>query len=229
MSSAIMDLLKSIPFYGTLSEEDVAHLAEIALVRHWQKGEALFCEGDPSDHIFAIASGRVKVVKALPSGKEVILEIFGPGDPVGAVVAYEGRPYPATAFATEPTVCVLVRRAPFLTLLESRPSLLRGFLVGLTQRIVEFARRIPEVAGGRVEARLAHLFLKLADRMGKVSGRETFIPMPLSRQDLADLAGTTLETAIRIMSRWSKERTLLTEREGFRLLDREALDEIVSR
>ncbi len=229
MSSAIMDLLRSIPFYGTLSEEDVAHLAEIALVRHWQKGETIFCEGDPSDHIFAIASGRVKVVKALPSGKEVILEIFGPGDPVGAVVAYEGRPYPATAIATEPTACVLVRRAPFFALLEGRPSLLRGFLVGLTQRIVELARRIPEVAGGRVEARLAHLFLKLTDRMGQVSGRETFIPMPLSRQDLADLSGTTLETAIRIMSRWSKKRTLLTEREGFRLLDREALEEIVSR
>ena len=229
MQAAVGALLRSIPFYGTLSEEDVAHLSEIASVREWQKGDTLFSEGDPSDHIFTVASGRVKVVKALPSGKEVILEIFGPGDPVGAVVAYEGRPYPATAVATEPTCCILVRRAPFFSLLEHRPSLLRGFLAGLTQRIVELTRRIPEVAGGRVEARLAHLFLKLADRMGRSDAREVFIPIPLSRQDLADMAGTTLETAIRIMSRWSKEKTLLTERNGFRLLDRRAIEEVIAR
>ena len=84
----------------------------------------------------------------LASGKEVILEIFGPGDPVGAVVAYEGRPYPATAIAIEPTACLLVRRAAFFALLERHPTLVRSFILGLTHRIVELTRRIPEVAGG---------------------------------------------------------------------------------
>ncbi len=198
----------------------------VSAVRSYDKAETLFTEGDPSDFLYTILAGRVKVVKMLPSGKEVILEIFGPGDPVGAVVAYTGRPYPATAVAQEPTRCLLVRRGPFFGLLESHPSLVRGYLLGLTQRIVELTRRIPEVAGGRVETRFAHLFLKLADKMGRSSAEGTTIPMPLSRQDLADLTGTTVETAIRVMSRWGKDGLVRTDKDGFVLLDRPALEKL---
>src|SRR4029078_2814670 len=143
--------------------------------------------------------------------------------PVGAVVAYEGRPYPASAIALERTSCLLVRRGPFFSLLDGHPTLVRGFLLGLPQRIVELTRRIPEVAGSRVETRFAHLFLKLADKMGRAGGEGTASPMALSRQDLADLTGTTIETCIRIMSRWGKEGLVRTDTEGFVLLDRGAL------
>jgi len=171
-----------------------------------------------------IASGRVKVVKTVPSGKEIILEIFGPGDPVGAVVAYEGKPYPASAVAIEHSECILVRRNEFFDLFERHPSLARGFLTGMAQRIVELTRRIPEVAGGRVETRFAHLFLKLAARMGQPQPGGRFVPMPLSRQELADLTGTTIETCIRIMSRWGKEGIVTTERDGFLVKDLATLE-----
>jgi CRP/FNR family transcriptional regulator len=193
-------------------------------VRSFDKGATVFSDGDPADFLYTILNGRVKVVKLLPTGKEVILEIFGAGDPVGAVVAYEGRPYPASAVALEPASLLLVRRAPFFALLETHPALARGFMLGLTQRIVELTRRIPEVAGGRVETRFAHLFLKLADKMGRPGAEGIEIPMTLSRQDLADLTGTTMETSIRIMSRWSKERLVRTDRNGFVVLDRVALE-----
>jgi CRP/FNR family transcriptional regulator, nitrogen oxide reductase regulator len=207
--------------------DDRARLAEVSVVRSYDKGAALFAEGDPSDFLYTILSGRAKVVKSIPSGKEVILEIFGPGDPIGAVVAYEGRPYPASAIALETTSCLLVRRAPFFALLERHPTLVRGFILGLTQRIAELTKRIPEMAGGRVETRFAHLFLKLADKMGRPGAEGTFIPMALNRQELADLTGTTIETCIRIMSRWGKEGTVRTEKEGFLLHDRSALEKLV--
>jgi MoaA/NifB/PqqE/SkfB family radical SAM enzyme len=85
-------------------------------------------------------------------------------------------------------------------------------------------RRIPEVAGARVETRFAHLFLKLADRIGRPRGGAVFIPMVLTRQELADLTGTTIETCIRLMSRWGKEGVIETEKDGFVLADRAALE-----
>jgi len=228
VGSGADEAIRSAAIFRALPADDRTRLAEVSLVRSYEKGEPLFREGDASDFLYTVLSGRVKVVKSMASGKEVILEMFGPGDPVGAVVAYEGRPYPATAIALETTSCLLVRRGPFFALLERHPTLVRGFLLGLTQRIVELTRRIPEVAGSRVETRFAHLFLKLADKMGRPGRDGITIPVALSRQDLADLTGTTIETCIRIMSRWHKEGTLRTEKEGFVLVDRPAVEKLAT-
>jgi CRP-like cAMP-binding protein len=221
---AVTEALRSASLYRGLSEDDRRRLVDVSLVRSWDKGETIFEEGSAPDFIATVLAGRVKVVKQQPSGKEVILEIFGPGDPVGAVVAYEGRPYPASAIALERTTCLLVKRGPFFGLLEQHPTLVRGLLSAFTRRIVELAQRIPEVAGARVETRFAHLFLKLADRVGRPRGHAVFIPMVLSRQELADLTGTTIETCIRLMSRWGKEAILETEKDGFVLANRAALE-----
>jgi CRP/FNR family transcriptional regulator len=226
--STVVEALRTAPLYRGLAEEDRRRLAEVALVKSWDRGETIFSEGDPSDYLVTVLTGRAKVVKLQPSGKEVILEIFGPGDPVGAVVVYEGRPFPASAIALERTTCLLVRRGPLFALLDQHPSLVRGLLATFTRRIAELAQRIPEVAGARVEQRFAHLFLKLADRMGRPAEEGgVLIPLALSRQELADLTGTTIETCIRLMSRWSKEGVVETEKDGFRLRDRSALEELI--
>jgi CRP/FNR family transcriptional regulator len=167
----------------------------------------------------------VKVVKMLPSGKEVILEVFGAGEPLGAVAVYEGRPFPASAIAMEETACILIARATFFALLERHPTLVRGILTGLTLRLIELTKRLAELSGGRVEARFARLFLKLSQEVGRPGddgGR--FIALPLSRQELADMTGTTIETCIRIMSRWGKDDIVRTEKEGFTVLDQPALE-----
>ncbi len=222
----VLEALRSATLYRGLSEPDRQRIAEVSLVRSWDKGETIFSEGDPSDFLLTVLSGRVKVVKRQSSGKEVILEIFGPGDPVGAVVAYEGRPFPASAVAIDRATCLLVRRGPLFGLLEKHPSLVRGLLSTFTRRIVELAQRIPEVAGARVETRFAHLFLKLADRMERPRDGAAFVPIALTRQELADLTGTTIETCIRVMSRWGREGVIETEKDGFLLRNRAVLESL---
>ena len=94
--------------------------------------------------------------------------------------------------------------------------------------MIELGRRLSEITGSRVEARFAQIFLKLVDRLGQRRETAIFVPLPLSRQDLADLAGTTIETSIRIMSRWGKEGVVLTESGGFVVRDRETLEQLGS-
>ncbi len=140
------------------------------------------------------------------------------------MAVYESRPYPASAVALEPTTCLLISRQAFFTLLESHPTMVRGLLTGLTHRLVELTNRLAELSGGRIEARLARFFLKLATDMGQARSEGTFIPLALSRRELADMIGTTIETAIRIMSRWGKDNLVRTEKDGFVVIDRAALE-----
>lgn len=220
------DILRRTTIFRGLSAEDRQRLAAVAAVRTFDRGDCLFREGDASDLLYTLISGRVKVFKTTPHGTEVILEIFGSGDPVGAVAVYESRPYPASATALEPTMCLVMPQPAFLSLLENHPSMVRGLLTGLTHRLVELTNRLAELSTGRIDARLARFFLKLADNIGRPAAGGTFIPLALSRQELADMIGTTIETSIRIMSRWSKQGLVRTEADGFLLVDRTALETI---
>lgn len=224
MAARIDDVLRLSGVFRRLQPDDRQRLAAVASLRDFDKGALLFSEGDDSDFMYTVASGRVKVFKTTARGTDVILELFGPGDPVGAVAVYESRRYPATAVALEPTTCMLVPRQAFFRLLEQHPSLVRGLLVGLTHRLVELTNRLAELSGGRIEARLARFFLKLAADVGQTRADGTFIPIALSRQELADMIGTTIETAIRVMSRWGKDDLVRTEKDGFLVVKREALE-----
>jgi len=224
MTERIQQLLERVPIFRRLSAEDRETLARIAVVKLYQKAEEVFAEGQPSEDFFFVVTGKVKVYKLTPSGKQVILEIMEVGDPFGAVATFEGRPFPATAVALADTVCVRLPREGFFALLEQQPTLVRGLLVGLTHRLIELTQRIGELTGGKVEPRLARLFVKLADEQGVARGDHVKIPMALSRQELADLTGTTIETCIRIMSRWGKDAIVSTDDDGFTVLDRAALE-----
>ena len=105
--------------YRRLAEDDRQQLAQVSQLRKYAKGDRIFGEGDPSDFFSVVVSGRVKIVKMTPAGKDVILEIFSTGDPFGAVAAYEGRPFPASAIALEETVCLLTPRRQFFSAARS--------------------------------------------------------------------------------------------------------------
>lgn len=226
MAENLDEVLRRTTIFRRLSGEDRQRLAGVATTRTFDKDAPLFSEGDPSDYLYTVVSGRVKVFKTTARGTDIILELFGPGDPVGAVAVYESRAYPASAVALEPTSCLMIPRRSFFSLLEAHPTMVRGLLTGLTHRLVELTNRLAELSGGRVEARVARFFLKLANDIGQPRSEGIFIPLALSRQEIADMIGTTIETSIRIMSRWGKENLIRTEKDGFVVLDRPALEAI---
>ncbi len=212
---------ESIPLLASLRHEDRAAVEPLCRMRGYEKGEVIFREGDPADRIYFIYAGRIKIVKSV-GARDLILEILGPGEPLGAPAAFERRPFPATAIAIEPAGVLSIPEREFFQLLEQRPEMTRRMLAGLTTRLIMLNKRLADMTGS-AESRAARLFLTLAERMGKKEDGGTVLSLSLSRQELADLLGTTLETAIRLMSRWQKEGVVLTEKGSFTIPDLEAL------
>ncbi|MBI4169759.1 MAG: Crp/Fnr family transcriptional regulator [Acidobacteria bacterium] len=211
--------------FQSLKPAERDSLRPLVRIKSYEEGETIFREGDAALMFHFILGGRVKIVKATAAGRDVILEIFGPGDPIGAVAAYEERPFPCTAVALEATSLLAVPRQEFFGLLVANPMLARGLLLGLTRRMIEMTRKLAE-RSSRVEYRIARLFLTLADTVGRRDGKSVRIPVALNRQEIAGMVGTTQETAIRIMSRWSKDGVLITADAGFLIPDRAALEKI---
>ena len=149
------ELLRRIPFFRRLSPELRSRVAEVARIKRHDRGDLIFAEGDPSDAFMTVVSGPVKVFKSTPAGKEIILEIFGAGDPLGAVAVYEGAPFMASALALEPSDILRIEQHAFFRLLEDNPAFVRGLLSGLTIRLAELTPRLAEMSGARVEARFA--------------------------------------------------------------------------
>lgn len=215
---------EAIPILASLTAEDRNALTPLCELRAYEKGETIFAEGDPADRIQFIFVGKVKIVKAAPS-RDLILEILGPGEPVGAVAVFERFPYPAAALALEPTGVISIPEREFFSLMQKHPDIMRRLLAGLTRRLMALNRRMADMTGS-VEYRAARLFTTLAERVGQKRGGAVFIPLALTRQEIADLIGTTIETAIRIMSRWQKDGLIETDKGGFLVARLAALREI---
>ncbi len=209
-----------------LSASDRAAIAPLCRMRGYEKGEVIFREGDPADRIYFVYAGSVKIVKSVGS-RDIIIEILGVGEQAGAVAAFERRPFPATAIAVEPSGLLSIPEHDFFQLLAERPEMTRAMLAGLTMRLMMLNKRLADMTGS-AEEKAARLFLTLAERLGQRAEQGVFIPLPLSRQELADLLGTTLETAIRLMSRWQKEDLVRTDKNGFEIPSLDALREVTA-
>jgi len=217
----VLSFFRSVPLFQSLNEAERQLLAPVCRVRGYERGEAVFEEGEPATDLCFVLIGQVKVVKAAP-GRDVILGLFGPGEPVGAVAVFEGNRYPASAIALEPSSILRVPEREFFATIDAHPEMTRRLLQGLMLRQFEISRRLTDLTGP-VEWRIARLFVMLAERLGKRHGAAVTIPLALSRQEIADLTATTVESAIRVMSRWGREGLVTTEADGFTIPDLEAL------
>jgi CRP-like cAMP-binding protein len=214
----------AVPILAPLTAADRAALEPLCELRAFEKGAVLFEEGQPALFIHFLFAGRVKIVKATPD-RDLILEILGPGEPVGAVAVFEQRPFPASAIALEPSGTISIPEREFFQLVEKRPEINRRLLAGLTLRLMSLNQRLADMTGS-VEYRAARLFSTLAQRGGRPRDGGIFVPLHLSRQEIAELVGTTVESAIRVMSRWQKEGVVLTATDGFLIPRLESLLEL---
>ena len=141
MANPTLEQIASVPIFTRLSPDDQELVAAAAEVKTFQPGERVFVEGEPANVILALLSGSVRVAAA---GGEVhdLPEVLHPGDPLGDVGAFEGGPYPASGTALETTECLIIPRADFFGLLAHSPTLVRGLVHGLTQRIVSLTREL---------------------------------------------------------------------------------------
>ena len=191
------------------------------------RDQLIFLEGDAAEFVYVVVEGRVKIVKQAPSGKEVILEIFSPAEVFGGATLLLDR-HPATAVAMEAGVVLCLPRAHYQALLKRFPPLAFQIIERLAERLRDAHQVIRGLAADRVEARTARLLFKLADKIGVPAGGGTRLPLHLTRQDVADMVGCTLETAIRILSRWQKEGLIKTEEGVITILNRQELDRLLT-
>ena len=224
-SDRILSAVRSVPVFRGLGDEDQRRLAALATIKDYKRGDYVWREGETPEHLTLIIRGRVKIVRHTDGG-DVILEIFEEGEPVGAIAVYNYMPYPASAICLEPVTLLLLPRRDYFELLDRHPDFARAIIRELTKLVVSLARKLEEMRGQRVEVRIAQLFLTLAGRMGRQTKPGIEIPIHLSRQEVADLVGTTVESAIRVLSRWGREKILITGEKRFVIPSRDRLLEI---
>jgi CRP/FNR family transcriptional regulator len=221
-SDRVVSIVRSLPMFRGLAPKDQARVAELATIRDYSRGDFVWHEGDAAESLTIIVRGQVKIVRHAEAG-DVILEIFGPGEPVGAIAVYNYMPYPASGVCLEPTTLLVIPRREYFELLDRNPEFARAIIRELTRLTVSLVRKVQEMRGARVENRIAQLFLTLADRMGVETPEGIEVRLQLSRQEIAEMVGTTVETAIRVMSRWGREGVLVTGQRRFVIPSRDRL------
>ena len=225
-SGSALPHFDAVPLFQCLNADERKLLAPVCRAKAYEKGEAVFNEGDPATDLCFVVFGRVKIVKAGPD-RDIILGLFGPGEPVGAVALFEGKRFPASAVALEPSTILRVPEREFFATIDAHPEITRRLLQGLMLRQFEITRRLADLTGP-VAQRIARLFLMLSARLGRREGTATAIPLALSRQEIAALTATTVETAIRVMSRWGKDGLVITGADGFTIPDLDPLKALTS-
>lgn len=210
----------SILFEG-LPEQQITDIANIAVLKTFQRGENIFFEGNEGDGFYMVGDGRVKIFKVSISGKEHILHIFGQGEPFGEVPVFHGRPFPANAEALVKSKAIFFPRDKFVLLVEANPSIALNMLAVLSQRLRRFASQIENLSLKEVPARLAGYLVYLSHEQGESDEVE----LDISKGQLASLLGTIPETLSRIFSKMSDEGLILVNGRKISLLNRQGLME----
>ncbi|MGH7300486.1 MAG: Crp/Fnr family transcriptional regulator [Candidatus Rokuibacteriota bacterium] len=215
-AKGIAAFLRGNSVFAGIPAREIESLAALSTEEAHRARAHIFMEGDAPRWFYVVRTGHVKIVRHSKTGKDVVLELLGPGEIFGGVAVIEKRPYPATAQTTEPAVVLKIPADPVVALAERHPAFIKEMALMIGRRLRAAHDSVTSLAVDPVEARLAATLLRLARREGTRGTEGVTLPFHLTRQSLADMTGTTVETAIRILSRWLRDG-LLTD-EGGRLV-----------
>jgi CRP/FNR family transcriptional regulator len=223
-----VNIFWKIPMFEFLEAEELDRLYSLCTTEKVAKGEYVFLECDQPRNLYVVVKGEVKLLKQTEDGRETIVEMAYPGEIFGEEAIFDGQPYPLTAQALDDVELLAVTRTDFFTFLRDNPDLALEIITELGNRLREAQNTIRALAMERVEWRIARVLLMLSRKAGTVEEDGVSIDLPLTRQDIADMAATTVETTIRVLSNFKKMGLVDTEKGKIILRDKKHLDEMVS-
>ena len=217
------DYLRQTPVFSGLSDEELDELVPLVVKRRLRKDTVVFHEGDPGSAFYLVKTGRVKIYKSSAYGREQVLSILGDGQIFGDVPTFDGGPYPATAATMTEAEIYLIRREDFQGILRRHPEIALKVIRVLGARLRQSMELIRDLSFKQVPHRLAGLLLKLSGEYGKETGAGLLIELPLSRQELADIVGTSRETVTRELKKMEKAGIIGLNRRRITVIDTKRL------
>ena len=205
-----------------LSSDCLDLVAKMAVTQTYGKGRLIFSEGEDGRGFFIIRSGRVKVFKVSPEGKEQILRVFGVGEHFAEVAALDGQCFPASAAALELTATVFFPREAFVDFLQHHPTLAINVLASFARRLRQFTQLIEALSLKAVPSRLAAYILALSEQ----AHHADTIELDLTKGQLAAVIGTIPETLSRVFLKLGQEGLIELNGSRITVLDRQQLNHL---
>ena len=220
----LIDQIAGIPLFQGLPRKQHEDLSMIVVDQVFKRGQAIFSEGDEGNGFYVMISGRVKVFKLSPEGKEQILHFFGPGEPFGEVAVFAGKNFPANAETLAESRVFFFPRLAFIELIGKNPALALNMMAVLSSRLRRLTNLVEDLSLKEVPGRLAAYLLLLSEK----NKRAMKIELEVSKNQLASLLGTIPETLSRILARMTREKLINLDGKKVDIVNRKALEELAS-
>jgi CRP-like cAMP-binding protein len=215
--------LGQAPFFRGLGDADLEEVLAVFAPRHYPDSAPIHHAGAEATRLSVIAAGMVKLARPTRDGQDVVLDILGPGESFGSLAELGDAAHRETATAHTQCCILSTTSGAFHRILTHYPAVALAALEIVAGRLRESHDTIEQVSAYPVEHRVAATLLKLADRAGTPEGAGILIEMPLSRQDLADMTGATVETVSRVMSEFRRAGLVESGRRWIAIRDRDGL------
>jgi CRP-like cAMP-binding protein len=207
--SSKTEAIARVPFFEGTAPTAIANVEPYFQEYRFEKGQYLFWEGDSADKMFVIKSGRVKILKTSASGKEMVLEVMVPGQLCGGNALFAST-HRNSAQAVEGTVAYGLTHESYDQLLTKYPEIARGIIKYLGSKLMDAHDVIISLVSSKVESRIASVIVRLCENHGTHTKDGILINIRLTRRDIADIVGSTVETTIRTISKFQKKGLIST-------------------